>query len=97
MTIIVELMNSCRKEPKICMQCRVTNDAMLALHSTTKAECVVEILGVEEEDQLAEAKDQSLAINVTNKDTMQGIVIRLSQHVLIVNLMNTLWKTIQRY
>ena len=52
-------MNSCKKEPKIYMQCRVTSNAMLALHSMTKAEWVVEILEVEEEEekQLAEAND----------------------------------------
>ena len=52
---------------------------MLALRSMTKAEWVVEILEVEEEEEkLAEAKDQSLAIDVTSKDTLQGIVIDLS-------------------
>ena len=71
---------------------------MLALRSTTKVEWVVETIEEEEEEeQLAEAKDQSLAIYVTNKDTLQGIVIDLSQHVLIANLMNTLWKIVQRY
>ena len=96
--ITVELMNSCRREPKTCMLCRLTNKAMLALRSTTKVEWVVETIEVqEEEEQLAEAKDQSLAIDVTNKDTMQGIAITLSQHVLIVNLMNTFWKIVQHY
>ena len=77
--IIAELMNSCKKEPKICMQCRLTSRAMLALRSTTKVEWVVEILEVkQEEEQLAEAKDQSLAIDVTNKDTMQDIVTSMS-------------------
>ena len=58
----------------------------------------MEIIEVEEEDeQLAEAKDQSLAIDVTNKDTMQEIVTNLSQYVLIVNPMNTLLKTIHHY
>ena len=97
--IIIELMNSCRKEPKICMQCRVTSSAMLTLHSTTKVEWVVEILEVEEveEQQLAKAKDQSLAIDVTSKDTMQEIITNLSQYVLIVNPMNTLLKTVQLY
>ena len=89
--IIAELMNSCRKEPKTCMQCRLTNGAMLALRIMTKAEWVVEIIEVEEEEeqQLTEAEDQSLATDVTNKDTMQGIVINLSQYVLIVNPTNT--------
>ena len=68
---------------------------MLALHSMTKVEWVMETIEVkEEEEQLAEAMDQYLAIDVTNNDTMQGIVIDLSQHVLIVNLMNALWKTV---
>ena len=80
--IIAELMNSCRKEPKICMLCRLTNRVMLALRSMTKAEWVMETIEVEEEEeQLAEAKDQSLAIDVTNKDTMQEIVTSLSQHM----------------
>ena len=97
--ITVELMNSCRKEPKICMQCRVTNNAMLALRSRIKVEWVMEILEVEEEEeqQLEKAKDQSLATDVANKDTMQEIVIDLSQYVLIVNLMNTLSKTTPFY
>ena len=69
--ITAELMNSCRKEPKTCMQCRLTSKAMLALCNTTKEEWVVEIIEVdEEEEQLAEAKDQSLAIDVTNMDTL---------------------------
>ena len=73
------------------MQCRVTNNAMLTLCSTTKVEWVVEILEVEEEEEekLAEAKDQSLATDVASKDTMQEIVTNLSQYVLIVNPMNT--------
>ena len=80
------------------MQCRLTSRAMLALHSTTKAEWVMEILEVEEEEeQLAEAKDQSLATYVTDKDTMQEIVTSLSQYVLILNPMNTLLKTVQHY
>ena len=92
--ITTELMNSCRKEPKTCMQCRLTSKAMSTLHSTTKEEWVVEIIEVEEEEeQLIEAEDQSLAIDVTNKDTMKGIVTNL----FIVNPMNTLLKTIQRY
>ena len=77
---------------------RMTSREMLALCSMTKAEWVMEIIEVkEEEEQLEKAKDQSLAIDVTNKDTMKEIVTRLSQHVLIVNLMNTLLKTVQRY
>ena len=97
--ITAELMNSCRKEPKRCMQCRVTNNTMLALHSMTKAEWAVEILEVkeEEEQQLAEAKDRSLATDVASKDTMQEIVTNLSQYVFIVNPMNTLLKTAHRY
>lgn len=97
--IIVELMNSCRKEPKICMQCRVTSSAMLALRNTTKVEWVLEIVEVEEEEeqQLVEAKDRSLATDVANKDTMQEIVTNLSQYVLIVNPMNTLSKTTPFY
>ena len=68
--IIAKLMNSCRKEPKTCMLCRLTSKAMLALHSITKVEWVVETIEVEEEEeQLVEAKDQSLAIDVTNMDT----------------------------
>jgi hypothetical protein len=56
--ITTELMNSCSKKPKICMRCKLTNREMLALHSMTKAEWVVEILEVEEEEeQLEEAKD----------------------------------------
>ena len=57
--IIADIMNSCRKEPKICMQCRVTSSVVLALRSTTKVEWVVEIIEVEEkeEQQLADAKD----------------------------------------
>ena len=93
--ITTELMNSCKREPNTCMICRLTNKAMLGLHSMTKVEWVMETIEVkEEEEQLEEAKDQSLYIGVTNKDTLQGIVIDLSQHVLIVNLMNTLWKTV---
>lgn len=96
--IIAELTNSCRKELKICMQCRLTSRAMLELCITTKIEWVMEILEVkEEEEKLVEAKDQSLATNVTNKDTMQEIVTNLSQYVLIVNPMNTLSKTAQLY
>ena len=93
--ITADLINSCRKQPKIYMQCRVTSSAMLALRSTTKAEWVMEILEVEEEEeqQLAEAKHRSLATNVANKDTMQELVTYLSQYVLIVNPMNTLLKT----
>ena len=72
---------------------------MLALHSTTKVEWVLEILEVEEEEekQLAEAKDRSLATNVAIKDTMQEIVINPSQYVLIVNTMNTLSNTAPFY
>ena len=96
--ITAELMNSCRKESKTCMQCKLTSKATLALRSMTKAEWVMEIIEVkEEEEQLTEAKDQSLAIDVTSKDTMQEIVTNLSQYVLIVNPMNTLLKTIQHY
>ena len=96
--ITTELMNSCRKKHKTCMQCRLTSRAMLALRSMTKVEWVVEIIEVEdEEEKLAEAKDQSLATDVTNKDTMQEIVTNLSQYVLIVNPMNTLLKMVQRY
>ena len=41
------------------MQCIETSSTMLALHSTTKEEWVMEILKVEEEEeQLVEAKDQ---------------------------------------
>ena len=77
--ITLEPTDSCRKELKTCMLCRLTNKAMLALCSTTKVEWVVETIEEEEEEvQLAEAKDQSLAIDVTNKDTSQGIVIDLS-------------------
>ena len=80
------------------MQCKVTSSAMLALCNMTKVEWVVEIIEVEEEqEQLAKAKDQSLATNVTSKDTMQEIVTDLSQYVLIVNLMNTLSKTVLFY
>ena len=96
--ITVELMNKCRKEPKICMQCRLTSREMLSLRSTTKEKWVMEIIEVEEEEeQLAESKDQSLATDVTSKDTMQEIVTNLSQYVLIVNPMNTLLKTAQCY
>ena len=95
MMIIEDIMNSCRKEPKICMQCKATSSAILALRSTTKAEWVVEIIEVKEEveQQLAEAKDRSLATDVTSKDTMQEIVTDLSQYVLTINPMNTLSKT----
>jgi hypothetical protein len=81
------------------MQCIETSSTMLALHSTTKAEWVMEILQVEEdeEQQLAKAKDRSLAIDVASKDTMQEIVTDLSQYVLILNPMNTLSKTAQFY
>ena len=96
--IIAELMNSCRKEPKIYMQCRLTSRAMLALCSTTKEKWAMEILHVEEEEeQLAEAKEQSLATDVTSKDTMQETVTNLTQYVLIVNPMNTLLKTAPFY
>ena len=96
MIITAELMNSCRKEPKICMKCKLISRVMLALHSTTKEEWVVEIIEVEEEEeqQFVEAKDRSLAIDVASKDTMQDMVTDLSQYVLIVNPMNTLLKTI---
>ena len=71
---------------------------MLALRSMTKAEWVVEIIEVEEEEeQLVEARDQSLDIDVASKDTMEEIVTNLSQYVLIVNPMNTLLKTTQLY
>ena len=46
---------------------------------------------------MVEAKDRSLAIDVTNMDTMQEIVTNLSQYVLIVNPMNTLSKTAPFY
>ena len=96
--INAELMNSCRREPKTCMLSKLTSKAMLALCSMTKEEWVVETIQVtEEEDQLVEAKDQSLAIDVTSKDTMQDIVTNLSQYVLTVNPMNTLFKTAQLY
>ena len=76
--ITAKLMNSCRREPKTCMLCRLTSKAMLALHSLTKVEWVVETIEVEEEERLEEAKDQSLAIDVNSMDTTQGIVIDLS-------------------
>ena len=93
-----ELIDLCKKELRICMLCKLTNEAMLELRSTTKVEWVVETIEVEEEEQqLAEAKDRSLATDVASKDTMQEIVTNLSQYVLIVNPMNTLLKTAPFY
>ena len=76
------------------MQCRVTNNKILALRSTTKEEKVMEALEVEEEEEeMVEVEDQSLAIAVDNKDTMQETVTNPLQFVSIVNLMTILWKT----
>ena len=53
------------------MQCRVTNNRILALRSMTKEEKVVEALEAEEEEEeMVEVEDQSLAIAVDKKDTM---------------------------
>ena len=47
--ITAEPMDSCRKELKTCMLCKLTNKAMLALRSTTKVEWVMETIEEEEE------------------------------------------------
>ena len=49
MTSTVKLMESCRKELKTCMLCRLANKATLALHSTNRVEWVVETIEEEEE------------------------------------------------
>ena len=57
------------------MQCKVTNNKILALRSTTKEEKVMEALEVEEEEEdLVEVEDKSLATTMDNKDTMQETV-----------------------
>ena len=48
-TITTEIMDSCRKQLKTCMICRLTNKAMLALRSMTKVEWVMETIEEEEE------------------------------------------------
>ena len=75
------------------MQCRVTSSRILALCCTTKEEKVVEALEVEdEEEDLVEVKDKSLATTMDNKDTMQETVTKPLQYVSIANLMNILLK-----
>ena len=49
MTSTAELMDSCTKELKTCMLCKLTNKVMLALRSMTKVEWVMENLQEEEE------------------------------------------------
>ena len=76
------------------MQCRVTISRILALHSMTKQEQVVEASKAEEElEEMVEVKEQSLAIDVDSKDIMPENVINLSQYVSIADLMNILLKT----
>ena len=54
----------------MCMQCRVTSRLILALHSTTREEQVVEILEVEEEvEDLVEVTDKLYATTAKNKAT----------------------------
>lgn len=80
------------------MQCRVTNNRMLALHSTTKEEQVVEASKVEEElEEMVEVEDQSIVIIVDNKDIMIENATNPSQYVSIANLMNISWKTSLSY
>lgn len=73
------------------MQYRVTSSKILALHSMTKEEQVVEDSEAEEEmEEMVEVEDQSLVITVDRKDTMPKNVIIPSQYVSIVNLMTIL-------
>ena len=51
MTNIAELMDLCKKGLRICMLCKLTNKAMLALHITTKVKRVVETTEEEEEEE----------------------------------------------
>ena len=67
---------------------------MLALHSTTMEEQVVEDSEAEEElEEMVEVEDQSLSIAMDNKDIMPENVISPSQYVSIVNVMTILWTT----
>ena len=76
------------------MQCRVANSTILALHSTTKEEQVMEALEVEEEvEDLVEVEDKSLATVVDIKDTTQETVPTPPQYVSIANPMTMLLKT----
>ena len=57
------------------MRCRVTSRTILALHSTTKEERVVEALEVEEEvEDLVEVVDKLFATIADNRDTTRGTV-----------------------
>ena len=46
---------------------------------------------------MVEAKDQSFSINVISTNISQEIVLDLTSHVFFVNLVRTLWKTVQHY
>ena len=48
---IAKLTDSCTKELRICMLCKLTNKAMLKIHITTKVEWVVETTEKEEEEE----------------------------------------------
>lgn len=76
------------------MKCRVTSSKILALHSMTKEEQVMKALEVkEEEEEMIEVEDQSLAIVVDSKDNMPETITNPPQYVNIANHMNILLKT----
>ena len=80
------------------MQCKVTSNIILALCSMTKEEQVVEALEVEEEEEdLVEVEDKSLATIVDNKNTMQETIPTPPQYVSIASPMIMLLKNVLFY
>ena len=76
----------------------MTNSRILAPHSTTKEEQVVEdSVAKEELEEMVEVEDQSLAISMDNMDIMSYNVIIPSQYVSIANHITILWKNSLSY
>ena len=70
----------------MCMQCRVTSRIILALHSMTREEQIVEILEAEEEvEDLVEVMDNLYATTADNKATMRETVQILLPPVSTIN------------
>ena len=82
----------------MCMQCRVTSRIILALHSMTREDRVVEILEAEEEvEDLVEVADKLLATTTNNRDTMHETVPTPPLPVSTASLMIMLLKNVLYY
>ena len=82
----------------MCMQFRVTSNKILELGSMTKEEQFMEALEVkEEEEDLVEVKDKSLAIAMESKDTTQETIPTPPQYVSIANPMIMLLNNVLFY